>query len=283
MISVVVAGCSGALFGTTLARPASEADELLVTVNGRQIRDRESHTVFASLAGRVVGDLALWRVVAHNFGGKGLKVENKEVRFPDYLRGEKDYVAFAGRLFVEQYLRKQILFAWPTPRLRKAYELFKDDLTQYDVSIMQIVSEGDLPAVAEDVHRDTDVESLAARYAVDETGTTRLVRKWYSGTDLELEFGLQLSTRLMSLKPRTFSRPMQVGPDYYLFYLNGVRNTFEQLRPALEQQIIESRSEALGYELLQKVQVTVSGSLGSDPSVIEYDPAGLKPPPGNAR
>ena len=272
LVSVVVA-CGSGFLVTSMGRSGalSDSSEVVAIVDGEPIRDNEVSRVFASYQSRVLGEVVLSRLIAQNFGGKeGLKVDSKEIAFPPHLRSKEDYVAYGARLFPELYLRKEILYEWPTSRLRKCYTLFQDELAQYDYSVLEIVRKEDLPSVVDDLEQETDMKSLAARYSIDESGGKHEIRRWYSRAELGEEFGDVLADKLVKLKPHSLNKPIQVGSSHYVFYLNDVKKKFEEIRPLLEQRIVDARKVAYIYKLLEPSQVLMTGPLKSDPHAVEY-------------
>ena len=256
-MSVTVSGALGLRLGHKESKPVSDPKEALVLLNQQPVSRADVAMLYPVYRGVIAGRLVIERLLEKAAGKERGRVASGSP-------------STSTRLDQNPIFQRLALKDWPDSRLRRFYSLYQEELAHYQLSCLPLRKQ-DRSAVEEDLQREVDFDSLVARYAIDEGNKPQVWQKTYSKTELEEDYGRQIAQSLLGLGAGRSIVLDGPGHKPYLYRLTPLPNSFQDLKPLLKLRVVEARGPSLVNELLSRAKIYVSGPLGTDPQILEYE------------
>ncbi|HEY4002599.1 MAG TPA: peptidylprolyl isomerase [Candidatus Xenobia bacterium] len=193
-------------------------------------------------------------------------------------------------------LRKLVLKRVSDGELRHWYEAFKDELTRYEVYDILAQSAAHARVIAGAL-KDTPFEEVAARFSRDLQSRPQGGRCGFlSLSEVEEAFGGAARQDVLQLSPGRVVGPIACPAGVLFLKVGRVHSTYGDLKPDIENLVVDARAQALAYTLVAHAQVTWTGRGGSVanlpaatpesgavfapvPSAVKAPPSIFAPPP----
>ncbi|MHB2016715.1 MAG: peptidylprolyl isomerase [Candidatus Xenobia bacterium] len=247
------------------------------TINGEHITGDEFYSALKLVRGRrVLLSLLEQKAVLQKAAQEHLTVSDGEVlaelKSTESRMAEPIADADMRKLLAQQIrcrllLRKMILPGITEAEKQKVYDAYKDDLTQYQVSDILVASEDEAEQILTTLKAGARFETLA---------TTRSVDKATAGLGGDAGF-LTLPAIRRAFGPTVADavrrgevhgvRALPGANGWVVLRLGEVRNSYEALKPTIEDLLVASRRNALVRQLMS--QATISSRYIANPLSLE--------------
>lgn len=226
LVGVVVIGALLAREQVFALQETAPKTSGLAEVNGESVSLQEYQNAIDSQAGQAILDqLILQKVIAQKARERGIEVPLKDVELPEEFKNAPNRNLLAKELQTSMLLRKLILEDVQESEVRKVYETFKEELTQYDIG-----------ALAEGTDTEKITEGLSLR-------------------QLESLFGTDTAYNVISLKEGAKTPPIAVGNSRIVVRLVATRSDFESLKKSAEDVLVNARRADYVFELVEKAKI----------------------------
>jgi hypothetical protein len=136
------------------------------------------------------------------------------------------------------------------------YDLFKDELTQYDVSIIVTGSLADARACRQALLQHADFDKLVARYSLDARSKSRGgALGYYTLTMVGRVLGPQSKMLVSNATPNTICEPLPLGRRVLLIKVGTVKSTFADLQDSIDDVLVNAARAALLHRLEQDAKI----------------------------
>ncbi len=266
-VTLAVASCLGFVAGARHAR-REPGRVSVASVNGEVITQAEFENALKLVVGQeVLRLLCTQKVVMQEAQRHGISVSDSEVeqarktgrglsygdfKLPDEATQEPGFREIVNQevragLIMRKMVLKDVSESWK----RHIYELFKDELIQYELFCILVPSQTEAEVVASKLKQGVSFAELAASYSVEETSKSNGGRVGFmTQPALQTLLGPEASESLLSLKPGATSRPLPTPVGVVFLKIGTVRSTYNELKPAVEELFVESKRLALLQELI---------------------------------
>lgn len=253
------------------------------TVNGTSVSRDEFFAALKAVAGpKVLQQLLIQKLTLDEAGKLGIKVDEAELK-PYLEQIEKGLADPEMRKFVadeiraRMLLKKILLREVSEERLLHLYDLFRDDLRRVEVYSLRCGTEAEARIVEESLKKGHAFHLLATthgKYQADQQNggfrgaltPSQILSRWG-----RVVGGHILSTSAQAAVPTFFH-----DGDWHLFFVGNVKESFEELRPALEEMVVAAERPKVMYRLLTTATITspylVQPSRLPNMTLFENDP-----------
>lgn len=267
VITLIVAGCLGFVAGVRHVR--REPGRISVaTVNGEVITQAEFDSALKLVVGHeVLRLLCAQKAVIQEAKRLGISVSDDEVekarksgqgltygtfKLPDEatkdpsMREVVNQEVRAG-LFMRKMVLKDVSESWK----RHIYDLFKSELTQYELFCIMVPSQTEADVVSAKLKRGDSFSALAANYSGEENSKKNGGRVGFlTQPAVQALLGPDASEVLVELKPGAVSEPILTPIGVTFLKIGTVRSSYEDLKPAIEDIFLESKQFGVLQELI---------------------------------
>lgn len=278
-LSVVATCC-----GCQKVEPAVGAN--VASVNGEDIPLKEFMVAITAEAGpSILNRLVESRLILQEAKKQGLSAANdpslnREIDRIQFDVRDKDAVqVFVTQAKANALLRILVLKNVKETELRDTYEQFREDLERYEVSRILLGSEDTAKQVNIALETGSKFDQLAATSSLDE-GTKNMGGNAGLATRQQLlkAYGSAITRKILALRPGETTRPLHLVDDRYLILkLLSHKNTFEELRPYVEDIYVNRERNDFLYRLTVKSEI-VSPFLPKETGNVK-PPTSEKAPP----
>lgn len=251
----------GLLIVTSLASGCYRTSE--ATVNGEAIHQEEFHSALKLAHGhKMLQRLMLQKLISQEAQKRSITLTSEEMKpFLDEIQKNTNDESMAQALEQELrarlFLKKILLSDITEERLRELYQLFAEDLAQREVYIMRCSNQTEARLVETGLKQGQPFHLLASahgKYKADKHNGG--FRGSFTRAQIAQRWGVPISEQLTELKPNILLPMYQEDGDWALFYVGNIRQTFEELRPTLEEMVMSARRPELVYRLLVSAKIT---------------------------
>jgi len=239
--------------------------DVLAELTQEFLIEQEAHRQTVSLSGAEENDL-----------------ERKCSVFPN--PDAKAYALAQGRS--QLLLRKLILQDVSEADLLRVFDLYREELERFDVSVILLATTADAKAVwARLDEKLLSFEQLAATYSIATIPGGSL--GFMTRGELASKFGEVVTEKLVNSPPGAVLAPMYCNQGLMILRVGGRKQRFEELRASVEEVFVNAKLAGFRHELVSRASVTSPYLSPIKPqSPVELtdapSPSGLSSPPGRA-
>lgn len=245
----------------------------VATVNGESITQAEFEDAMKLVVGQeVLRLLCAQKAVLQEAKKRGLSVSDEEVedarksgrglsygsfKLPDEattdpgLRDVVDQEVRAG-LIMRKMVLKDVSESWK----RHVYDLFKEELTQYELFCIVLPNQGEVSVVAAKLKKGESFSDLAASYSAEESSKRNGGRVGFlTEPAVQALLGADASEALAALKPGVVSEPIETAVGVVFLKVGKVRSSYDELKPSIEELFVESRRLGVLQDLISGAEL----------------------------
>ncbi len=271
-ITLIVAACLGFVAGARHIR-REPGRVSVATVNGEVITQAEFDSALKLVVGQeILRMLCAQKAITQEARKMGLTVTDDEVekarksgqgltygafKLPDEATqdpGMREVVNQEVRagLLMRKMVMKDVSESWK----RHVYDLFKDELTQYEVFCILVPSQTEADVVAAKLKKGENFSDLAANYSGEENSKSKGGRVGFlTQPAVHTLMGPDASEVLADLKPGVASEPIATPMGVCFLKVGTVRSSYEELRPVIEDIFVESKQLGALQELISDAEM----------------------------
>lgn len=151
---------------------------------------------------------------------------------------------------------------------KQVYDLFRSELTQYELLGILALTSRDAQDIADTLHYKADFAALAGSRSMD-PGSRQNGGRIGSLTMPQINsvFGPAAASTIRAMKPDDVSAPVYCRQGHMVFKLVKVKSNYSDLKPAVEALIARSKQLDLTYRLLSKADIKSLYLQGASPKL----------------
>lgn len=245
----------------------------VATVNGEAITQAEFDNALKLVVGQeVLRLLCAQKAVLQDAKKLGISVSDEEVeqarksgrgltygdfKLPDEatqdpgLREVVNQEVRAG-LIVRKMVLKDVSESWK----RHIYDLFKEELTQYELFCIILPQQSEANVVSAKLKKGESFGDLAASYSADESSKRNGGRIGFlTEPAVQTLLGSEASEALVALKPGVVSGPVTTPLGVMFLKVGSVRSGYDELKPSIEDIFVESRRLGVVQDLISDAEL----------------------------
>lgn len=272
VLTLIVAACLGFVAGARHVR-REPGRVSVATVNGEVITQAEFDSALRLVVGQeILRLLCAQKAVTQEAKKLGISVSDDEVekarksgqgltygtfKLPDEatqdpaMRGVVNQEVRAG-LLMRKMVLKDVSESWK----RHIYELFKDELTQYELFCILVPSQTEAEVVSAKLKKGESFADLAANYSGEENSKKNGGRVGFlTQPAVQALLGPDASEVLIELKPGTVSEPIPTPIGVAFLKIGTVRSSYEDLKPTIEDIFLESKQLGALQDLISDAEM----------------------------
>jgi parvulin-like peptidyl-prolyl isomerase len=227
-------------FGRDCHRHQSLPNTQEATVNGEPIMAAEYYKALQLASGpQVLQELIVRAVIRQEAQKEGVKVDDdmakwrakaqKEGLSPDLI------AAYEPAVSTEFMLRKCVLKGVSDAEKRQFYEMFKPQLTRWEVSHILVDNLADAQRIAGEVSRGRAFDVAASLQSKDENSKEKGGRLGNLNlAQLRMGLGNEAAEAVVNLAPGTISAPIRTRFGYHVFKVSAVHSSYEDCLDEVE-------------------------------------------------
>lgn len=277
VVTAIIAGVLGYVAGAHHERKAP-ARAVVAVVNGDKVTRAEFDAALRLSGGQEVLRLLCVQKIVHQEAKKaGFTISNDELEIarkqmlvmPGSLQPPAEsYNDPTLRPLIDQEVRTQLLLRKLALRdvsetwKRHIYELFKPELTQYDVYCIFL---GDDRQVYEQIRTEFEkgvgFDKLSERFSTTAKANGGHLG-WWTDPMLQRHLGPDAAEAVVNLKLNSLTEPIHSRYGWLVIRVAGVRDRYEDLKPAVEDLFVGARSLGMLQRFISEAElVSTYGAL----------------------
>lgn len=254
-----------ALTGCSRLQQARSGGKPEAVVNGEPVSSEE---LLAGLketpaASAVLEKLVLKRLLQQEAKKQNVTVDEGDVadfKSEWQKRGiESQMVPILERdLRVSLLMKSLILKKTGGDEARKFYDLFADELAEYEVSHILLATRGEAVTVKKELQSGRSFDVVAAQYTKDQSSKkSKGFIGWLVRGQLR-ELGADVESVVTQLKPGEISDPVRSPVGYHIFLVGATRKSFEELQRSVGTRLAKAEEVAFLRELYSAAKIESS-------------------------
>ncbi|MHB2016634.1 MAG: peptidylprolyl isomerase [Candidatus Xenobia bacterium] len=242
-------------------------DPWQASVNGDPIRMSEMFSAMDYTCGReVLTSLVEEKLVIQEAKRQNVTVSDAEFK-PRQEEIDGQHVAGPIREMLLQraraalLLRKLLLRDVPESKLRHLYDLFHDEMAEYQVSHISTASLVDAQKVLAELRHGSTFDVMASTRSLDaSTRNTGGALGYLSASTLLRSLGVKDAATVMALQPGQLSSPIRVGLRYHIFKMGQRRTSYQDVKTLIEDRIVTARRPLFLRQLIARASIVQAGA-----------------------
>ncbi len=241
-VALCLAALGGFAFGTRRAGRPNQA--VVAIVNDEKITRAELDRALRISTPAVLQGLVQQRLVFQEARRLGLTADESEpgqvttdLAYQEVLQDEARF---------RSLVRKIILKDVPEGMKQELYDMFGAELTRYELSLILVASKAEARLIHEKTKKGERFEDLARACSMDEkTGQAGGQLGWLTPPDAQNLLGGNVGNLIRGFKENSVSAPIATPRGLALLKVGKIRRTYAELKPDIENLIVEGRRAAL--------------------------------------
>lgn len=228
----------------------TQTTRVVAMVNGQALAQGDLDLLLQLRHEEAVEELVRHTLVEQEAKRKGMDVQvQPDLQEPDPLRRRALYLRARG----DALLRKLILEEAGKNEKEKVYRLFRDELSQHQVSYLVVNRQEDLQGVQEGLRKGLPFGQLVQSFTADERTRANLGELgWVTVPDLKSKLGPYVGEALLDLKVGEVSPPIPSPVGTIFVHLQSRKDRLEDVESDIEDLIVESKIPEFLHRLSQK-------------------------------
>lgn len=151
--------------------------------------------------------------------------------------------------------RKIILKDVPESELREIHKLFEPQLRRYELHAILLPTRAEVDVVLGNLRQGGDFAEAARTYSVDPSKARGGLLGSVSLDAVEQYLGRDTRTRIETMKVGTITPPLDCPRGVVILKLGKIYSSFDELRPVIQELVVDARRDELLYDLYVKADV----------------------------
>lgn len=267
VISLIVVACLGFVAGARHVR-REPGRVSVATVNGEVITQAEFDSALRLVVGQeILRLLCAQKAVMQEAKKLGISASENEVenvrrsgqgltygtfKLPDEATQDpamRDIVNQEVRagILMRKMILKDVSESWK----RHIYDLFKEELTQYELFCILVPSQAEADVVSAKLQKGDSFSDLAASYSGEENSKKNGGRLGFlTQPALQTLLGPAALEAVVDLKPGFVSKPVPTPIGFVFLKVGAIRSSYDELKPTIETIFVESKQLEALQELI---------------------------------
>lgn len=257
-------------------QPQPKAEPAL-TVNDEQIsmETLKSQALLVN-SNQILANLVEQKVISQEAARQQIKLTPEDQQQVKKIKDGPNAQAAREQLETALLVRHLLLSGVKEEQIRQTYDLFKDELTQYELFVIVLTTRKSGQELQKSLEEGSSFDTLVTNFSIDPSRERGGRVGFLTMPQIRRALGQEAADEVARLKPNQVGKVIYTPFGLTVLKLGEVKSEYKDLKPLAEGLIAESHRVDLMYRLYSKAKIN-SPFMQEAPNPVPEDRSGIKP------